>query len=286
MKTHLVQLMCTVPPMIQALISETISLIAAVDYPDKWSNLLPELVQKMGSTDLDVVCGVLKTANSIFKSFRYVDRSDDLYSVILVTLQQIQEPLLIAFVGTSNAIEAFGNDVSQLKPRFEALRTMCRIFYSLNYQDLPEYFEDHMQEWMDLFGKYLQYKNPLLTDEDEVDEASPIDKLQAAIVENLSLYADKDEEPFLPYLQKFTSFVWTLLISLTAHPKHDVLVTKSIRFLSSLVQKQMHRDIFKDKSTLQEIVSRIVIPNLMIREASKPHCMLAWLCLSCEIYLF
>ena len=31
-----------------------------------------------------------------------------------------------------------------------ALRTIARIFFSLNWQDLPEYFEDHMAEWMEV----------------------------------------------------------------------------------------------------------------------------------------
>jgi exportin-2 (importin alpha re-exporter) len=71
-KSHLVELMCTVPHQIQAQISESIALIAAVDYPKNWDDLLPKLVQQFNSTDLNVLNGVLKTANSIFKSFRYV----------------------------------------------------------------------------------------------------------------------------------------------------------------------------------------------------------------------
>jgi len=35
-------------------------------------------------------------------------------------------------------------------PMMTALRTMARIFFSLNWQDLPEYFEDHMAEWMEV----------------------------------------------------------------------------------------------------------------------------------------
>ena len=34
-------------------------------------------------------------------------------------------------------------------------------------QDLPEYFEDHMAEWMGGFAKLLEYKNDALVDEDE-----------------------------------------------------------------------------------------------------------------------
>ena len=38
----------------------------------------------------------------------------------------------------------------------ESLRLICRIWFSLNWLDLPEYFEDHMKEWMDEFAKFLR----------------------------------------------------------------------------------------------------------------------------------
>ena len=149
--------MCTVPPQIQAQCSEAIGLIAKVDFPAKWDNLLPELVQKFNSPDPNIVAGVLVTANSIFKRFRYVPRSDDLYRDILYVLQRLQAPLLTLFKTTGAAVDACKNDLQQLRPRLAALRTMCRIYFSLNWQELPEYFEDHMDEWMTEFAKYLEY---------------------------------------------------------------------------------------------------------------------------------
>jgi len=265
-QNHLVELMCTVPHQIQAQCSEAISLIAAVDFPSKWDNLLPELVQKFSSPDPSIVSGVLLTANSIFKRFRYQQRSDSLYSDILYVLEKLQAPLLTLFKSTGLAVEGYANDATQLRPRVTALRTMCRIFYSLNYQDLPEYFEDHMSEWMDEFSKYLTYTNPLLTDADEEDEPSLIDDLQAAIVENLHLYASKDEEAFIPFLPTFTSLVWNLVLGISSYSKHDILATTCIKFLSSLIEKLMHKKLFQEEGTLRQIVSKIVIPNLMIRE--------------------
>ena len=268
-KSHLVQLMCTTPSQIQAQLSESISLIAQVDYFQNWQNLLPELVQQFHSTDPAVVIGVLKTANSIFKSFRYVQRDDDLYQKLAYTLDGMQAPLLTLFKTTGQAVDAMANDPNQLKLRLEALYLMSRIFFSLNYQDLPEFFEDHMGEWMQEFAKYLQYQNPALVDADEETEPGPIDQLQAAIIENLQLYADKDEEPFMEYLPNFTTLVWNLLMNVTALCKHDSLATTSIRFLSSLVQKHMHRHLFQDEATLRQIVLKIVIPNLMFRESDE-----------------
>jgi exportin-2 (importin alpha re-exporter) len=268
-KQNVVELMCTVPYQIQQQVSESISLIAAVDFPDKWTNLLPHLISKFDTQDMAVLNGALSTANSILKRFRYVQRNDDLYRDILYTLKVLQEPLLKLFQITGAAVQTYSNDPGQLTPRFAALRTMCGIFYSLNYQDLPEYFEDHMGDWMTEFAKYLQYKNPILVDNDEETEADPVDKLQAAIVINLNLYADKDEEPFLPHLPNFTGLVWQLLLSVSAKPKYDQLATTSIKFLALLVAKQMHRAIFQEESTLREIISKIVVPNLMIRETDE-----------------
>lgn len=268
-KNYLVELMCTVPPQIQAQCSESISLIAAVDFPANWGNLLPELVQKFNSPECAVVNGVLLTANSILKRFRFVQRSDTLYKDILYVLERLQAPLLTLFQSTSQAVKAYSNNILQLKPRFSALRYMCRIFFSLTWQDLPEYFEDHMSEWMEEFSKFLNYENMLLIDEGEEIESSPIDTLQAAIVQNLHLFINKDEEPFLPFLPNFTTFVWNLLLRVSSFPKHDVLATTCITFLSLLVGKQIHKHLFQDLGTLKEIIAKIVIPNLMIREVDE-----------------
>ena len=40
-KTYLVELMCTVPPQIRSQCSESIALIAATDFPERWDHLLP-----------------------------------------------------------------------------------------------------------------------------------------------------------------------------------------------------------------------------------------------------
>eukprot|EP00586_Coscinodiscus_wailesii_P008972 CAMPEP_0172520780 /NCGR_PEP_ID=MMETSP1066-20121228/292199_1 /TAXON_ID=671091 /ORGANISM="Coscinodiscus wailesii, Strain CCMP2513" /LENGTH=996 /DNA_ID=CAMNT_0013303589 /DNA_START=78 /DNA_END=3069 /DNA_ORIENTATION=- len=259
----------SVPAQIQAQCSEAISIIASYDFPSKWDNLLPDLIAKFSSPDPTIVSGVLLTASSIIKRFRYVQKSDDLYRDIIYVLQRLQEPLLRLFQSMGKEIDQLKNDPAGLTPRFESLRLMCRIFFSLNWQELPEYFEDHMSEWMAEFSKYLQYTNPVLTDDDEEMEASPIDKLQCAIIENLNLYANKDEEPFMPFLPEFTSHVWNLLLKVSAHPKHDRLAAIGIKFLAGLVGKEMHRAVFKEEAALRQIISNIVVPNLKIREVDE-----------------
>ena len=80
---------------------------------------------------------------------------------------------------------------------------------------MPEFFEDHINEWMSEFNCLLQYENPLLHDDSEEDEPGAIDLLQQAVVENLNLYAEKYEEEFKHFLRnknKFDQYFFLLLL--------------------------------------------------------------------------
>lgn len=271
MKDHLVQIMLASPPQVQSQCIEAISLIAMADYHEGWPNLLPQLVQHFTSQDLGVVCAVLETASNVCKRFRDTLRNDELYAILAYTLNIIQAPLLTLVQANSHAIRLASGNVAELRPRFTVLLWICEIFYSLNWQDLPEFFEDHLDEWMNEFTNYLQYQNHILEDETEEYTPSPIDEVQVVIIDCLSHYANKDEETFIPRLPGIMPLVWNRLMQTTPLPKHDKLATTCIKFLSSLVKKQMHAVIFNNEATLSQLVDRVVIPNILIREVDEEN---------------
>ncbi|KAL3924145.1 MAG: hypothetical protein SGILL_001225 [Bacillariaceae sp.] len=267
-KENLVELMCKVPPQIQAQVSETISIIAKTDFPGQWGTLLPNLVLQFQSPDTNVVDGVLKTADSIFMSFRYVERTDELYEVILYSLEVVQEPLLQLFVKTSQEADALKGNATLFVPKLNTLTLIVSLYHSLVYQDLPEFFEDNMATWAEGFAKYLEYKDPALVDEDDEDEPGPIEKLQTNIVDVLKLFVERDDDGFpRPYVEKFTGLVWQLLTSTPSEKRFDQLVVTSMKYLSILVGRQLYKDLFQNPDTLRQIVSNIIIPNLMVRES-------------------
>lgn len=227
------------------------------------------MVIKFATQDFHVINGVLLSANAILKRFRYAFKTDDLYRELAFCLANFSKPLTELFVMVFTMVESSGNDQARLKLLFEALRLICRIFYSLNWQDLPEFFEENMETWMPNFRKLLSYKNPLLIDEDEDEKAGPLELVHAAIVENVNLYADKYEEEFNPYLEGFATAVWELLQSsgTTALKfKYDPLITTSMKFLTSLVSKQMYIQLFNNPTLLRQIIETIVVPNIIMRE--------------------
>lgn len=264
-KALIVALMLSTPPKIQSQLSEGLAIMSQHDFPAKWQSLLPELVTSLRSaTDYSVINGILQTANSIYKRFRYEYRSNELFIDLKYCLDGFSAPLLEIFQKTGLIIAANPEAPAVLNPTFECQRLCCRIFYSLNFQELPEFFENHMPEWMGEFHKYLLYTNPILVERDP-EKTSVVDELKAAICENINLYMEKNEEEFQGYLSQFATDVWSLLMTVSLAASKDRLATTAIKFLTT-VSKSVHHKLFNDPSTLKQICESIVIPNVRIRD--------------------
>lgn len=54
-----------------------------------------------------------------------------------------------------NLAQTHANDVNALKIIYSSLVLVSKVFYSLNFQELPEFFEDNMERWMTNFHTLL-----------------------------------------------------------------------------------------------------------------------------------
>jgi exportin-2 (importin alpha re-exporter) len=113
------------------------------------------------------------------------------------------------------------NNAAALRPLIDSMFLSAKIFYSLNVQDLPEFFEDNMATFMDIWSRYLAYKNPLL-DTNDPEEAGPLEKLRASICEIADLYTKRYEEVF-EAVPTFLETVWKMLIELSLDVKNDIV---------------------------------------------------------------
>ena len=156
-------------------------------------------------------------------------------------------------------MDANANDATLLTSLFSCLRLIMRVFYSLNSQELPEVFEDAMDAWMGQFHKYLAYENPTVANVPELD------RVKAAVCDNVNLYIEKNEEEFQRFLQTFVQDVWTLLTKTGAGAEKDHLVTSGVRFLTT-VANSVHHSLFAGGDTLRQVCESIVIPNLQFRD--------------------
>lgn len=68
------------------------------------------------------------------------------------------------------------------------------------------------------------------------EEAGVIEQLKSQVCDNVSLYAQKYDEEFQPYLPEFVTAVWNLLTSTGQQPKYDAV--SKIEYRSSKVLKK------------------------------------------------
>lgn len=50
-----------------------------------------------------------------------------------------------------NLAQQHADNEQALRIIYSSLVLICKVFYSLNFQDLPEFFEDRMNVWMPNF---------------------------------------------------------------------------------------------------------------------------------------
>ncbi|XVE77293.1 hypothetical protein DITRI_Ditri13aG0050800 [Diplodiscus trichospermus] len=271
-RTLIVSLMLSSSPRIQSQLSEALAVIGKHDFPKWWPTLLPELVSNLQkaaqSADYASINGILGTANSIFKKFRYQYKTNDLLLDLKYCLDNFAAPLLEIFLKTASLIDSTaaspgGGSPVTLRPLFESQRLCCRIFYSLNFQELPEFFEDHMREWMGEFRKYLTTNYPSL--ESSADGLALVDELRAAVCDNISLYMEKNEEEFQGYLNDFASAVWSLLTNVSLSSSRDKLAVTAMKFLTT-VSTSVHHSLFANEGVIPQICQSIVIPNVQLRD--------------------
>eukprot|EP00794_Sanderia_malayensis_P004821 gene4821-5453_t len=294
-KNLIIDLMLKNPEALQRQLSDAISIIGREDFPEDWQNLLPQMIHHMKSDNASEVNGILQTAHSLFKRFRYAFKSQELWTELKLVLDSFAEPLTVLLETQMEKVKKFLNDPKALKETFDILVLICKLFYSLNYQndiavrsfnspnyqeevgepsavrkykDLPEFFEDNMKKWMSYFHVLLVDEFKALQTDDS-DEAGPLEKLRSQICDNVAMYAQKYDEEFQPYLPDFVKAVWSLLVTTDNSVKHDLLVSNAILFLASVCERPHYKDLFQDESTLQSICQKVIVPNMEFREADE-----------------
>jgi exportin-2 (importin alpha re-exporter) len=265
-KSEIIGLMTTVPPTVQTQLGEAISIIADSDFYERWDTLVDDLVSRLTEDNATVNNGVLQVAHSIFKRWRPLFRSDDLFTEINHVLEKFCRPFLSLLEHTDAAITKNQHDKVALQQNMTTMSLILKLFYDLSCQDLPPAFEETLPVISALLHKYLVYDNPLLHTDDDT-ESGILEYVKAGIFEVLTLYVQKFEDVFGPLLGQFVGSSWQLLTTTGSDTKYDILVSRALQFLTSVAKIQAHAQSFNDEATLNEVVEKVILPNLALRES-------------------
>jgi len=265
-KTELVGLMVSVPGNIQDVLGEAISTIADSDFWERWQTLMDDLVARLTPHDAVVNHAVLQIAHSIFKRWRPLFRSDALFTEINHALSKFGIPFFTLLGNTNNSIDNHQSNKEALLNDFKTLSVAMEVFYDLSCQDLPPIIEDSLEPVTGLLHKYLTYDNQILHSSDD-DEAGYLEGVRQSIFEVLTLFVQKYNDAFAPFLSQFVGTSWNLLTTLGPQTKYDLVVSKALQFLTNIVKIPDQAQTFNNAETLNQIVEKVVLPNLALRES-------------------
>ena len=149
---------------------------------------------------------------------------------------------------------------------FNAMTLVMKLINDLSCQDLPPIFEENLGQIALLLQKYLSLDRPALhTSSDE--ESGPLEYMKSSVLEGLTLYAQKYEDAVNPYVGGFVQRAWNLLSTVGLEAKYDILVSKSLQFLTSVTRIPEHSKIFGDEAALSQIIEKVILPNLTLRDS-------------------
>eukprot|EP01083_Nonionella_stella_P081201 223562_1 len=267
-KQHLVSMMLSSPSLIAAQLSMAITTISKRDFPENWQGLIQEMVGKMSSGDFGIICGVLKTCNSIFYRYQHETRSDTLWREIQFVIDNLGVPLTELFVMCIEKLKTT-QDKATVAVLLECLTLIAESFLSLNHQDIPEFFDTHAPTWMGGFLFLLEFQTNLFAGQSD-EEPGPVEKVKTGVCKAILVYNEKYDDivqDYRSHVPKFLQAIWNLLTNLSLAKQYDQLVAAGMQYLTSVVRKKWNSEYFKEKEMHRLICEKIIIPNIRLRES-------------------
>jgi len=215
--------------------------------------------------DIQVLKGTMETANTVFLKYRSLPRSEQLLKEIKYTVETFQETHLAVYKAALQQVIGGGLGTVDPTTHFEFLKATIHAFFSLNTVDLPEFFEDHREEYFTGFLKLLEFHHPAVAS--TTDAPGLLEDVKGVVCDCFALYTEKYQEEFTPYLVPCVQAVWTLLTNLDLSERYDQLIAKGIHFLASAARTHWPQSPFQDPQVLSGICSKVVFPNIFLRDS-------------------
>ncbi|GAB5353559.1 hypothetical protein AAMO2058_000045900 [Amorphochlora amoebiformis] len=275
----ILQAMCEVSPVAQRQLAESVRLIAVHEFPRQWPELIQEITERLRTnlqaSNLGAILGLVETMDVVMTRFKGVAQSKELVEELRFCLETFQKPLLDSY--TTLVPLALTSTHLPLKERLKvlkALKYLTGVYVSMNSLTIPEFFEDHIGEWMDHFHVMMSKLEAPRADMDggfrPGDEiVREIVNVQTVVIEALTVYAEKYEEEFKPFLPQLTQDIWLLAVERGPDPALDGLVTNALAYLTTVAGQPWNRGLFEPEGAVSRIIKQICVPNLKMRSSDR-----------------
>jgi exportin-2 (importin alpha re-exporter) len=199
--------------------------------------------------------------HKIIKRYRFEFKSHDLFEEIILTISQIGK--LLTEDATTCIQFLFSNDKNNRDAVLYYLKmynNIINIFYSLNAQDFPEYFEDNLSTWMNLLKGGLTYS--LNIDSNDLDLLRLFIQSKKTTMKALNLYCQNYYEDFMNSHNDFIQDVWNLTGMVKCEQIYEKLNKELLDYFKFLFQYNRASGISYDQ--IQNLVGNLIVGEMKL----------------------
>jgi exportin-2 (importin alpha re-exporter) len=197
--------------------------------------------------------------NKVIKRYRSEMKSRALYTEIIVTIQEI------AAILTEDGITCINFFYSDERNKnrdacllyLNLLNHIINIFYSLNSQDFPEFFEDNLNSWMAILRASIDFTLNIT----DVPMNSLFLKVKKSSMKSLNLYCNNYYEDFSQFHNDYYASVWSL-VQIIKHEQHYEKLIKELLVYYKILFQFRRCNLDSDSITL--LINNLIIPEMRL----------------------
>jgi exportin-2 (importin alpha re-exporter) len=203
----------------------------------------------------------------IIKRYHIESKSEPLFREIINTMNYICQPMT---EDALNIIKIFNNydpknvNNENMIQLLQMMNKIMSVFYSLNYQDFPEFFEDHLQDWITILNDTVLLPNKSSNMSLVKDLKQLVLKLKAKTLKNINLYYSNYYEDVEQYVQLFCSSVWTVMCQCKTNDNFSKLMKELLDFFKYGFQMRRMNNLNMEQ--LNQIIENIILPNMIMSD--------------------
>ena len=264
-KNNILNLMLNVESNLLPNIIEMIKFIVenANGYLVIWPKLMNFIGEVLNKHDFAKSRYIYQLISKIIRRYHIESKSAPLFKEIIHTMKFICQPMTD---DSLKIIQLFNNWNTNGQVMYQCLEMMNKImsiFFSLNYQDFPEFFEDHLEEWVNILNDtlILPNKTAVLDHIDDNLQHLAI-KVKAKALKNINLYYSNYFDDIEKYATHFSSSVWTLMCQNKIRDNYSKLTKELLDFFKTAFQMERIKSINLEQ--IKQIFEFIIFPNLTL----------------------
>ena len=232
-------------------------------YNTIWPELMSYLSNILNQKNYSNSSEIYHLISKIIQRYHIERKSYELFDEIKKTLNTICPILTEDAIKMINFLLSNPNDKNGIEQSIKMLKRILDIFYSLNYQDFPEFFEDHLKEWIEILQGSLKFK---INSNELYDQMI---KLKGKTMKCVNLYFSnyyddmKPEEGF-DYTQNFYGLVWDLISIIKQVDEYSKLTRELLEFYRINFQYRHIGNL--NENQINELIKNLIIPNVKMTE--------------------